>query len=65
MWIILEVNFLSFIGLLSIRPLSGANRSLNYFLVQALGRRIMLIRLILLLARWPDFKNSSFYLYRN
>lgn len=62
LWIILEVNFLSFIGLLSMSPLSGANRSLNYFLVQALGRRIMLIRLILLLAR-SSFLYTTLFFY--
>ena len=61
LWIILEVNFLSFVGLLRVSPVARANRSLNYFLVQALGRRIMLIRLILLLRNFNSLYDALFF----
>lgn len=52
LWMILEINFISFVGLLGINKEScQKNRAINYFLVQALGRIVMLISLITVLIK--------------
>jgi NADH:ubiquinone oxidoreductase subunit 2 (subunit N) len=50
LWLLLEINFVSFVGLLGARKSScEKTRALNYFLVQALGRRLMLVSLVFLI----------------
>ena len=47
LWFLLEINFLCFIGILSqLINLSDPNSNLYYFLVQSLGRVIILFRLL-------------------
>lgn len=47
LWFLLEINFLCFIGILSqLINLSNPNSNLYYFLVQSLGRVIILFRLL-------------------
>ena len=63
LWIILEINFISFLGLLGVRKrTSQTNRALNYFLVQALGRRLMLIRLLLILMKSERIFSVLFFM---
>lgn len=51
LWLLLEINFVSFVGLLGARKSScEKTRALNYFLVQALGRRLMLVSLVFLIS---------------
>ena len=63
LWMILEINFISFIGLLgSSKASCQGNRALNYFLVQALGRSLMLITLILALMKSEQRYGALFFL---
>ena len=44
LWVLLELNFLAFISILSkSTTFKTSNKTLNYFLIQAVGRGIILI----------------------
>ena len=63
LWIMLEINFISFIGLLgSSKSSCGSNSALNYFLVQALGRSLILTTLIIMLIRSEQSYSALFFL---
>ena len=61
LWVILEVNFLAFMGLLSLSPQCRTRGRLNYFLIQALGRRVILISILLLLGNATQFYATIFF----
>lgn len=62
LWLMLEVNFISFIGLLGVNKSScKLNRALNYFLVQALGRTLILISLLFMLIKSEELYPLIFF----
>jgi len=62
MWILLEINFVAFVGLLGARENSCQKSSaLNYFLIQALGRSLIIISLIFLITRVESLFKPLFF----
>lgn len=50
LWVLLELNFLAFISILSkSTTFKTSNKTLNYFLIQAVGRGIILIVIFMFL----------------
>jgi hypothetical protein len=64
LWLLLEINFVSFVGLLGARKSScEKTRALNYFLVQALGRRLMLVSLVFLIGGGEFFIQAVIFFF--
>ena len=64
LWVLLELNFLAFIAILNKSiPFKLSNKTLNYFLVQAVGRGLILIVIFMLLMRvTPGFLVKLYFL---
>ena len=62
MWVLLELNFLAFIAILNKSALfKVSNKTLNYFLVQAVGRGLILIVIFMFLIRATSVFLARFY----
>jgi hypothetical protein len=62
LWILLELNFLAFIAILNKSMLFKiSNKTLNYFLVQAVGRGLILIVIFIFLIQATSAFLASLY----